>query len=79
MPFLVPPRALLLAVGLGALHSPSCGADTPGSGPNAPCERTSDCADDLTCREGVCVSPDAGVPFGPRVVDSGAADAHDVD
>jgi hypothetical protein len=80
VPRFVSPGALVLAVGLGALHSPSCGSDAPGSGPNAPCERSSDCEDDLSCLQGVCVSPDAGAPLGPHLVDSGAADGpHDGD
>jgi hypothetical protein len=70
---------LLLAVGLGALHGPSCGADSPGIGPGGPCTRPSDCIDGLTCPQGVCVSPDAGAPFGTHVVDSSAPDGNDVD
>jgi hypothetical protein len=56
-------KALLLAlVSLAALRGPSCGSETEGGGTNAPCTRASDCENGLTCLQGVCLSPDAGVP-----------------
>jgi hypothetical protein len=61
----VPLKVLLLAVApiaLAALRGPSCGADTPAGGPNAPCTRSSDCENELACLQGVCVSPDAAPP-----------------
>jgi hypothetical protein len=45
---------------LAALHSPSCGSDTPAGGPNAPCTRSNDCEGELECVQGVCATPDAG-------------------
>jgi hypothetical protein len=48
--------------GLGARRDPGCGgADSPSSGPNAPCTRSKDCTGALVCTEGVCTEPDSGV------------------
>ena len=61
-------------VSLGALalgRDPGCGgADSPSSGPNAPCTRSKDCSGGLVCAEGVCTEPDAGVapPDGGHVL-----------
>ncbi|HEX3769858.1 MAG TPA: hypothetical protein VHV30_03285 [Polyangiaceae bacterium] len=53
-------RVVLLAIGAGVgLHGPSCGDSAPGSVLNAPCTRSSDCADDLMCVSGLCAMPDA--------------------
>jgi hypothetical protein len=55
-------------------RDPGCGgADSPSSGPNAPCTRTKDCAGDLVCREGVCTEADSGA--GNAVPDGGGRDA----
>jgi hypothetical protein len=57
---------LVAGVGRG---EPGCGgAESPSSGPNAPCTRTKDCGGDLVCAEGVCTELDAGValPDGGR-------------
>jgi hypothetical protein len=71
--------ALALA-SIGALgfssgsRDPGCGgADSPSSGPNAPCTRTKDCGGDLVCTEGVCTQADSGA--GNAVPDSGGRDA----
>jgi len=63
------------AFGLGsARRDPGCGgADSPSSGPNAPCTRTKDCGGDLVCMEGVCTEADSG--SGNAVPDSGGRDA----
>jgi len=51
-------------------RDPGCGAvdSSSSSGVNAPCERTSDCADGLTCTDGVCAGPneDAGDEAGAK-------------
>jgi hypothetical protein len=51
-----------VAVAWGALaRDPGCGgADSPSSGPNAPCTRSKDCSAGLVCEEGVCTERDAG-------------------
>jgi hypothetical protein len=76
-------KALLLAapLALAALRGPSCGSDTPASGPNAPCTRSSDCENALACQQGVCVTPDGAPPLmlPARPPDSGAADGTDID
>jgi len=60
------------AFGFG--RDPGCGgADSPSSGPNAPCTRTKDCGGDLVCMEGVCTEPDSGAGTAPP--DSGGRDA----
>jgi hypothetical protein len=79
----VPHKALLLVVApiaLAALRGPSCGSDTPASGPNAPCTRSSDCENELACLQGVCLSPDASPqpPVPKHPADSGA-DGTDAD
>jgi hypothetical protein len=67
-------RVFLLVVSFVALHDPSCGTDTPASGPNAPCQRSSDCEGKLACLHGLCASPDVkGLDAGE--VDSSGADA----
>jgi hypothetical protein len=45
---------------LGLAHDPGgCGSvDSSSSGPNAPCTRSKDCRDGLTCERGVCSGPD---------------------
>lgn len=63
-----------------ARRDPGCGgADSPSSGPNAPCTRTKDCGGDLVCTEGVCTEPDAGIalPDSGRDATSGGDAAHD--
>jgi hypothetical protein len=46
---------------VGARRDPGCGgADSPSSGPNAPCTRSKDCGSGLVCAEGVCTEPDSG-------------------
>ena len=48
-----------------AARDPGCGdVDSHGGSVNAPCTRDTDCKDDLTCREGVCASRDAGAGDG---------------
>ena len=57
-----------------------CGTDASTVGLNAPCTRTSDCDDGLTCLGGVCSLPDAGVPDGSSdASDAGDADGHPAD
>jgi hypothetical protein len=70
-------NVLLLVVALGALRDP-CGTDTTAAGVNGPCTRTKDCQDGLSCVEGVCSPPDAGVAdSGSDATDSGTPDAPD--
>jgi hypothetical protein len=59
---------------LSALHAPSCGADTPAGGPNAPCTRSSDCENELACLGGFCTSADAAstLPASSHPADAGA-------
>jgi hypothetical protein len=58
-------RGAIIAVGaiaFGMLRDPGCGGvDDPEGGPNAPCTRSSDCESGLTCMQGVCTGPDAGL------------------
>lgn len=78
----MPQRALLLVVApiaLAALRGPSCGSDTPASGPNAPCTRSSDCDKDLACMQGVCVSRDSAVPLLPTHPTDSGPDGTSVD
>lgn len=51
-------------VALGLLGGPGGGCDGVGDGEggvNAPCTRDKDCRDGLSCTEGVCTGPDAGL------------------
>lgn len=54
-------KALLLVVALGAFRDP-CGTQTSAVGLNAPCTRTKDCDNGLTCVDGVCSLGDGGAP-----------------
>jgi hypothetical protein len=58
--------ALAFMTGIAGLsRDPGCGgADSPSSGPNAPCTRSRDCSGGLECNEGVCTDPDAGMHDG---------------
>ncbi|MEO7112336.1 MAG: hypothetical protein ABI183_17960 [Polyangiaceae bacterium] len=48
----------LATIFVGLLRGPGCGeVDSPEYGANAPCTRNKDCAHDLACVQGVCVSP----------------------
>ncbi len=41
-----------------AARDPGCGGvDSTSAGVNAPCTRTGDCANGLTCESGVCTGP----------------------
>ena len=65
---------------LGLAHDPGgCGSvdSSSASGLNAPCTRSKDCRDGLTCERGVCTGPDqperdAG---GDATLEAGAPDA----
>jgi hypothetical protein len=51
----------LATIFVGLLRGPGCGeVDSPEYGANAPCTRNKDCAGDLACVQGVCVSPSQG-------------------
>jgi hypothetical protein len=67
-------------VALGFSRDPGCGGvgDSSG-GANAPCTRTKDCSDGLTCVEGVCTGPDAALPVDAGPVDAGPDDPEDGD
>jgi hypothetical protein len=68
--------AFLLVIVLGALRDP-CGTDTDAAGPNAPCTRTKDCENGLTCAGGVCSPLDgSGSDTGS---DAGARDGNTAD
>lgn len=65
-----------MLVALGMLRDPTCGTDTPAGGPNAACERTTDCRAGLSCGlKGFCAPPEAG--DGGVDGDSGPSDARD--
>lgn len=71
--------ALFLGVASLSLfgRDPGCGGvGSTSSGVNAPCERTSDCADGLTCEQGVCVGPSVG-DAGGEAGGGGVGDAGD--
>lgn len=58
----------LLASAFGAT---ACGSDGRAEGGlNAPCTRARDCQEGLSCSDGVCTDPDAGLA---SVVDGGLA------
>ena len=60
-------QAALFGIALAGLaaRDPGCGGvDSREGSVNAPCTRDTDCRDGLTCREGVCVQPDAGANDG---------------
>ena len=61
--------------GLAARDSGCGGVDSPTNGENAPCTRDKDCRDGFTCKEGVCVPPDAGVDASDAQVKDVADDA----
>jgi hypothetical protein len=54
-------KALVLVVALGALRDP-CGTQTSAVGLYAPCTRTKDCDNGLSCVDGVCSLGDGGAP-----------------
>jgi len=71
---------VLLVVALGALRDP-CGSGGSPTGLNSACTRTSDCENGLTCIEGECTAPDAGMTPDARsdVIDAGGPDASAAD
>ncbi len=72
-------KVLLLVVALGALRDP-CGTDSGALGVNAPCTRSKDCENGLSCVDGVCSPGDAGAPeAGQDAGDAASSDGGAVD